>query len=115
MKCALIIGYYDYLSSRWSSSEWLQNKIDNFTKWSMRNKSMLFTIWPCIFRAITDDDANNMNDGSDAYSTAKVLRDVRTLMNDTSFVGLPIQAYIVPSVDAHQVTDEMCSDLWNIV
>lgn len=49
-----------------------------------------------------------MGDGSDAYSTAKVLRDVRTLMNDTSVVGLPIQAYIVPSVDAHQVTDEMC-------
>ena len=38
-----------------------------------------------------------------AKQTTQILKRLRTLMKDNSFIAGPIQAYIVPSGDAHQV------------
>lgn len=36
-------------------------------------------------------------------TSAKIVKNIRNVMNDTTVVSVPIQAYIIPSVDAHQV------------
>lgn len=53
-----------------------------------------------LFRAITNDFND---DGEGPITSAKIIDNLRKIMNDTNVVGVPIQAYIVQSVDAHQV------------
>lgn len=36
-------------------------------------------------------------------TTAKIVDNIRKTMKDIAIVNVPIQAYIIPSVDAHQV------------
>lgn len=64
----------------------------------------------CLFvsssrnRAITNNDKPPEDDGG-IPTSAKIVRSIRNTMNDTQYVNIPIQAYIIPSVDAHQVSD----------
>lgn len=53
-------------------------------------------------RAITNDDTSTEIDGG-PITSAKIVSNIRKTMNDTVIVNVPIQAYIIPSVDAHQV------------
>lgn len=54
-----------------------------------------------FIRAYTTDIIPGQNVSPD--SSAKIVQDIREKMNDTKVVNVPIQAYIIPSVDAHQV------------
>lgn len=38
-------------------------------------------------------------------NTSEILQAIRILMNDSKVVGDPIQAYIIPSIDEHQVNE----------
>lgn len=54
-------------------------------------------------RAITNDEnAKEVDEGP--LTSAKIVDSIRNIMNDTHYVSVPIQAYIIPSVDAHQVS-----------
>lgn len=56
-------------------------------------------------RAIANIELPPEDDGRLPIS-AKIVANIRNTMNDSRYVGLTaIQAYIIPSVDAHQVSD----------
>lgn len=56
-----------------------------------------------IVRVITNDDPTHSGIDDEPITSAKIVQDIRNVMNDTKIVNVPIQAYIIPSVDAHQV------------
>lgn len=55
-----------------------------------------------IHRAITVDNIWTDVDEWQELS-AKIVADIRKVMNDTTILSAPLQAYIIPPVDAHQV------------
>lgn len=57
----------------------------------------------CSFSAIINDDVDDGGIDNGPTTPAKIVRDIRNVMNDTTVVNVPIQAYIIPSVDAHKV------------
>lgn len=56
-------------------------------------------------RAITNDRLSPEPDG-DLLTSAMIVNRIRLTMNDTPSVNVPIQAYIIPSADAHQVSSD---------
>lgn len=55
------------------------------------------------FRVITNDDIGHQTEIEGPITSASIVRNIRNIMNDTKIVTVPIQAYIIPTVDAHQV------------
>lgn len=54
----------------------------------------------CLLRAVTNE---KLDENVVPKTSAKIVLEIRDLMNDTETVNVPIQAYIIYSVDAHQV------------
>lgn len=67
-----------------------------------------------IVRVITDDDLDHPGHDDEPITSAKIVQDIRNVMNDTKIVNVPIQAYIIPSVDAHQVGEHFAVLLFRV-
>lgn len=65
-------------------------------------------------RALTNDDTSTeIDDG--AITSQKIVDNIRKLMNDTKIVNPPIQAYVIPSVDAHQVISQIAISIRELI
>lgn len=84
-----------------NNSKRQRNKRNNHSN-NLINFSL--SLFGCLFlnRAITNDEKwIETDDGPE--TSAKIVDNIRKTMNNTALVSVPIQAYIIPSVDAHQV------------
>lgn len=65
--------------------------------------SFALIIYPIQNRAITSDgDHSEIDDG--LLTSAKIVNNIRDTMRNTNIVQVRIHAYIIPSIDAHQVS-----------